>query len=89
MRKKGLKYEGNYATVGSEGMNYESIAVEMKKLGYPMNHSTARNVFNGALRKIICKLEKDLELDLSSKKLEKSKMFQEAIRDFLDEDTSI
>ena len=89
MRKKGVKYSGNYATVGSEGMNYESIAVEMKKLGYPMNHSTARNVFNGALKKIISKLEKGLEVDLSDKKLEKSKMFQEAIRDFLDEDTSI
>jgi hypothetical protein len=51
---KGYKVELGYATVNSEsgGLGYREIAEKMTSDGFKMNHSTARNVFIAAMRKI-------------------------------------
>ncbi len=51
---KGHKSKFGYATVKSfsGGADYRSIAEEMTRSGYKMNHATARNVFLSALTKI-------------------------------------
>jgi len=51
---KGFKVERGYATVGSDtgGLGYREIAEKMSEEGFKMNHSTARNVFISAMRKI-------------------------------------
>ena len=50
---KGFKSENGYATVMiSGGLGYREIAEEMTKRGDKMNHSTARNVFLSAMRKV-------------------------------------
>ena len=42
--KQGMKIDRGYATVATdEGDNYRDIADVMTELGYPMNHSSARN----------------------------------------------
>ena len=50
---KGHKSKNGYATVQSKGgMGYREIAEVMSSRGDEMNHSTARNVFLRAIRKI-------------------------------------
>tara|TARA_B100000700_G_C14835661_1_gene756699 strand:- start:575 stop:868 length:294 start_codon:yes stop_codon:yes gene_type:complete len=50
---KGHKSKNGYATVQSKGgMGYREIAEVMSSRGDDMNHSTARNVFLRAIRKI-------------------------------------
>ena len=50
---KGFKVERGYATVSSDGgLGYREIAEKMSEDGFKMNHSTARNVFISAMRKI-------------------------------------
>ena len=50
---KGFKSKNGYATVASlGGCGYREIAEQMTKNGDIMNHSTARNVFLRAMRKI-------------------------------------
>ena len=50
---KGHKSSHGYATVGTEGgMGYREIAEKMTKDGDSMNHSTARNIFLRAMKKI-------------------------------------
>ena len=50
---KGHKSKNGYATVQSQGgMGYREIAEHMCETGDEMNHSTARNVFLRAVRKV-------------------------------------
>ena len=50
---KGHKSENGYATVQSQGgMGYREIAEHMSENGDTMNHSTARNIFLRALKKV-------------------------------------
>ena len=51
---KGHKVETGYATVsGDDGcLGYREIAEKMTEEGHVMNHSTARNVFLRAMKKI-------------------------------------
>ena len=51
---KGYKVDGGYATVGAGvgGAGYREIAEKMTEEGCKMNHSTARNVFLAAMKKM-------------------------------------
>ena len=51
---KGHKSRHGYATVSSisGGLGYREIAENMSDQGFKMNHSTARNIFLSAMRKI-------------------------------------
>jgi len=50
---KGHKSKNGYATVQSHGgMGYREIAEYMSENGDDMNHSTARNIFLRAVRKV-------------------------------------
>lgn len=50
--RKGSKINRGYATVASdEGVNYREIADTMTELGFPMNHSSARNYVLRIMRK--------------------------------------
>ena len=50
---KGHKSENGYSTVGmAGGLGYREIAEKMTLHGDKMNHSTARNVFLRAMKKI-------------------------------------
>jgi hypothetical protein len=51
---KGHKSANGYATVSKEigGLGYREIAEKMTAVGDKMNHSTARNVFLSAMRKL-------------------------------------
>ncbi|NDD31357.1 MAG: hypothetical protein EB084_24160, partial [Proteobacteria bacterium] len=49
--KKGTKIERGYATVDSDGVNYREISEVMTEMGWPMNHSSARNYVLRAMRK--------------------------------------
>ena len=50
---KGFKSEHGYASAKEyAGSDYRTIAENMTRDGFKMNHATARNVFLSALRKI-------------------------------------
>ena len=51
---KGHKVETGYATVSSSDgcLGYREIAEKMTEDGHEMNHSTARNIFLRAMKKI-------------------------------------
>jgi len=51
---KGYKSSHGYATVSSSdgGLGYREIAERMTDNGDKMNHSTARNIFLSAMRKV-------------------------------------
>ena len=50
---KGYKSNHGYATVGEGGgLGYREIAEKMTSSGDTMNHSTARNVFLRAMKKV-------------------------------------
>lgn len=50
--KKGTKVDRGYATVNvDDGVNYRDIAETMTVMGFPMNHSSARNYVLRVMRK--------------------------------------
>ena len=57
---KGHKVKGGYATVTalSGADDYKMIAKKCTERGYKMGHSTARNVFLGAMMKVADSLQK-------------------------------
>jgi hypothetical protein len=84
---KGYKVKGGYATVSDDfGFGYREIADEMTEAGYKMNHSTARNVFLSAMRKLakdVCNL---YDTDTSQEKIDEiasDPRFQSSISDIL------
>ena len=69
---KGYKSSHGYATVSNiqGGLGYREIAEKMTAEGDKMNHSTARNVFLAAMRKLardLCKLYGEAATDENRK----------------------
>ena len=85
--KKGSTVERGYATVATdEGVNYREIADTMTELGFPMNHSSARNYVLRVLRKFVAELADQYDIDLNEGKIDeiaKSPNFQQGIADLL------
>ena len=48
-----------YITI-TEGEDYRSIAIKMTKLGYKMNHATARNILLAGMKKFISGISEEL-----------------------------
>ena len=69
---KGHRKENGYSTVQTHGgMGYREIAEEMTKSGDKMNHSTARNVFLKAVKKVARDTCVTAGVSFSEKDLEK------------------
>lgn len=78
--RKGTKVDRGYATVaGDEGDNYRDIAEIMTNMGYPMNHSSARNYVLRVMRLFVQAYSDNMGLDLSDREIDnvaKSPQFQ-------------
>lgn len=78
--KKGTKVDRGYATVATdEGDNYRDIAEVMTNMGYPMNHSSARNYVLRVMRQFVSAYSENMGLDLSDTQIDevaKSPQFQ-------------
>jgi hypothetical protein len=85
--KMGTTVERGYATVTlDEGVNYREIADTMTELGFPMNHSSARNHVIRVMRKFVSAVAHVYEVDLDEKRLDevaKSPTFQGGMADLL------
>ena len=86
---KGFKSANGYATSKNLcGKTYHEISDIMQDKGFKMNHSTARNVFVGSLKKIASEITSLYELDLNEKDIKRIAIdprFQEAVRSFMHE----
>jgi len=85
---KGHKSKHGYATVSSlgQGLGYREIAEKMTEEGDTMNHSTARNVFLSAMKKIakdVCVLTGSDVSDSNLKRVSSDPRFQSGIVDIL------
>ena len=80
---KGYTSEFGYATVSfDEGCKtYREIADELTASGDKINHSTARNIFLRAMRKIAKKVTIDYE-GVDSDAIAEDPRFQKAIQEF-------
>lgn len=85
--RKGSKIDRGYATVISDdGVNYRDIADTMTELGFPMNHSSARNHVIRIMKLFAKTLSEKWNIELSDKELievAKSPLFQRGIADVL------
>ena len=84
--KKGTKIERGYATVDSDGVNYREISEVMTEMGWPMNHSSARNYVLRAMRKFAVGLSAAEGVELGARELEElatSPAFQSLVGDLL------
>ena len=76
-----------YATVAEEdGINYREIADTMSELGYPMNHSSARNYVLRVMRKFAEAIIERWDLDVDEARLDeiiKNPSFQHGIAEVL------
>ena len=79
---KGYNSKFGYATVaGNDGcLTYREIAEEMSKNGDKINHSTARNIFLRAMRKIAVHVCADYPT-CDSDQIAEDPRFQEAIQE--------
>ena len=89
---KGHKSKNGYATVTKEfgGSGYREIAEKMTSQGDKMNHSTARNVFISAMKKLAKDACDHFDVEPSSenlKKISSDPRFQSGIIDILSNDT--
>tara|TARA_B100000214_G_C23912554_1_gene602036 strand:+ start:964 stop:1248 length:285 start_codon:yes stop_codon:yes gene_type:complete len=87
---KGYKSSHGYATVSSiqGGLGYREIAEKMTEEGDKMNHSTARNVFLSAMRKLareLCKLYGEETTEENVTRISNDPRFQSGIVDILKE----
>jgi len=87
---KGHKSQHGYATVSSldGGLGYREIAEKMSEEGDKMNHSTARNVFLSAMRKLArdaCGMMGVDATDENLKRVSSDPRFQSGIIDILKE----
>lgn len=85
---KGFRSDHGYATVSSieGGRGYREIAEHMSENGYKMNHSTARNVFLSAMKKLARDACSLYDIDPTRENLEKiakDPRFQSGIIDIL------
>lgn len=85
--RKGSTIDRGYATVaGDEGINYREIADTMTELGFPMNHSSARNYVLRVMRKFVDAFADIHELSLNERRIDeiaKSPGFQYGVADLL------
>lgn len=76
-----------YATVATdEGVNYREIADTMTELGFPMNHSSARNYVLRVMRRFVTQIDERWDLDLTEPQIveiAKNPTFQHGIADLL------
>lgn len=79
--------KNNYATVITEsGVNYREIADTMTEMGYPMNHSSARNYVLRIMKKFMFAVAKEYDIVISESKIDsiiKSATFQSGVADLL------
>lgn len=91
MMPNGKKFKNGYATVGSDGMKYREIAEVMTAEGDKMNHSTARNIFLSAMRKICEPIHEEISrsADVDMEDIYRNPDFQDGltqiITDYFDE----
>jgi len=87
MLQRGVKIDRGYATVtANSGENYREIADLMTIMGFPMNHSSARNHVLRIMAKFAQAFAESLDLDLSEAKIAeiaRSPSFQEGICELL------
>ena len=88
---KGHKSSHGYATISSieNGMGYREIAEFLSENGDRMNHSTARNVFLSAMRKLArdaCVMMDVPTTEENLKRVSSDPRFQSGIVDFLNDD---
>lgn len=85
--KKGTTVDRGYATVATdEGVNYREIADTMTELGFPMNHSSARNYVLRVMRKFVDAFADEYDIDLTEGRIDeiaKSPNFQHGVSDLL------
>ncbi len=83
---KGHKVETGYATVSSEDgcLGYREIAEKMTEDGHSMNHSTARNVFLRAMKKIANPIAENYGSQ-DARKLANDPRFQSCVQEILSE----
>jgi hypothetical protein len=85
--KKGSNIDRGYATIVDEdGVNYRDIAETMTELGYPMNHSSARNYVLRIMRKFVIQVAIGYNVDLDEEQINevaKSPQFQRGVADML------
>ena len=84
-----MTFEGQhkYATVTEDsGENYREIATIMTELGYPMNHSSARNYVIRIMSKFVEAFAHEYDTALTANKVHsiaKDPAFQESIAEIL------
>jgi hypothetical protein len=81
---KGQKFDHGYATAS---MGYREISEYMTERGDKMNHSTARNVFLSAMRKLsssVCSMM-DPEKSGNIEDIARDPRFQDAVESYLRE----
>jgi len=85
--RKGMRVDRGYATVAEdEGVNYREIADTMTELGYPMNHSSARNYVLRAMRKFAKAFVTSMGLELDDAEIDgiaKDPSFQHGVTELL------
>jgi len=83
---KGHKVDTGYATVSSEDgcLGYREIAEKMTEDGHVMNHSTARNVFLRAMKKIANPITESYG-GQDSQRLANDPRFQSCVQEILSE----
>lgn len=86
--KKGTKIDRGYATIATDqGINYREIADTMTELGFPMNHSSARNYIVRVMRKFVDAYAKEYGVNFDLDKIDqiaKSPHFQQGIAEILE-----
>lgn len=87
MMPTGKKFKNGYATVGENCMKYREIAEIMTADGDKMNHSTARNIFLSAMKKICEPIYKEIsnDLDISEDDIYRNPDFQDGISQLIED----
>ena len=84
---RGTKINRGYATVtDDDGVNYRDIADTMCDLGYPMNHSSARNYIIKIMKTFVKTFCDRWDVEISENKIleiAKSPTFQKGVADLL------
>jgi len=86
---KGFKSSHGYATVtDNQGHGYREIAEHMSSNGDKMNHSTARNIYLSAMKKIakeVCRIYEADTTEANVKRVASDPRFQSGIIDILND----
>jgi hypothetical protein len=87
MMPSGKKFKNGYATVGENCLKYREIAEICTAEGDKMNHSTARNIFLSAMKKICEPIYKEISRDMgiSEDEIYRNPDFQAGISQLIEE----